>query len=69
MRTALDLLAIGSGRAKLEQAGLSALLLAGGWGAAEAEADGRARFDTALRRELPYFTTLPALLGLLDALS
>ncbi len=68
VRMALDLLAIGSGRAKLEQARLSALLLAGGWGGAEAEADGRARLDTALRRELPYFTTLPALLGLAERL-
>ena len=64
IRVALDLLALGSGRAKVEQSRLSALLLAGGWSAAEAEADGRARLDAALRRDLPYFTTLPALLRL-----
>jgi len=61
IRVALDLLALGSGRAKLEQSRLSALLLAGGWSAGEAEADGRARLDAAMRRDLPYFTTLPAL--------
>jgi len=64
IRVALDLLALGSGRAKVEQSRLSALLLAGGWSAADAEADGRARLDAALRRDLPYFTTLPALLRL-----
>jgi hypothetical protein len=35
-------------------------------GAGEAEADGRARLDAALRRDLPYFTTLPALIRLAD---
>ncbi|MDP3540827.1 MAG: PD-(D/E)XK nuclease family protein [Azonexus sp.] len=69
IRVALDLLALGSGRAKLEQSRLSALLLAGGWGAAEMEADGRARFDAALRRDLPYFTTLPALIRLAGRLA
>jgi probable DNA repair protein len=64
IRIALDLLALGGGRAKVEQSRLSALLLAGGWSAGEAEADGRARLDVALRRELPYFTTLPALIRL-----
>ncbi|MGE5472385.1 MAG: PD-(D/E)XK nuclease family protein [Bacteroidota bacterium] len=64
IRVALELLALGSGRAKVEQARLSALLLAGGWSAAEGEADGRARLDVALRRELPYFTTLSALIRL-----
>ena len=64
IRVALDLLALGSGRAKVEQSRLSALLLAGGWSAAEGEADGRARLDAALRRDLPYFTTLPALVRL-----
>lgn len=64
IRVALDLLGLGSGRAKVEQSRLSALLLAGGWSAADAEADGRARLDAALRRDLPYFTTLPALLRL-----
>jgi len=64
IRVALDLLALGSGRAKVEQSRLSALLLAGGWSAAEGEADGRARLDAALRRDLPYFTSLPALIRL-----
>ncbi|MDR1994883.1 PD-(D/E)XK nuclease family protein [Azonexus sp.] len=64
VRSALELLQLGGGRAKVEQARLSALLLAGGWSAAVAEADGRAQLDLALRRELPYFTSLPALLRL-----
>jgi exodeoxyribonuclease-5 len=64
IRSALDLLQLGGGRAKVEQGRLSALLLAGGWSAAVSEADGRARLDAALRRELPYFTSLPALLRL-----
>ena len=69
IRVALDLLALGSGRAKVEQSRLSALLLAGGWSAAETEADGRARLDAALRRDLPYFTTLPALIRLAGRLA
>ncbi|WP_265946354.1 PD-(D/E)XK nuclease family protein [Dechloromonas sp. A34] len=69
IRVALDLLALGSGRAKVEQGRLSELLLAGGWAAAEAEADGRARLDVALRRDLPYFTTLPALIRLAGRLA
>ena len=64
IHAALDLLALGSGRGKTEQSRISALLLAGSWAAAEAEADGRARLDAALRRDLPYFTTLPALIRL-----
>ncbi|AXS78919.1 PD-(D/E)XK nuclease family protein [Dechloromonas sp. HYN0024] len=64
IRVALDLLALGSGRAKVEQSRLSALLLAGGWAASDGEADGRARLDAAMRRDLPYFTTLPALVRL-----
>lgn len=69
IRVALDLLALGNGRSKVEQARLSALLLAGGWSAAVAEADERAQFDTVLRRDLPYFTTLPALLRLAGRLT
>jgi probable DNA repair protein len=69
IRVALDLLALGNGSAKVEQSRLSALLLAAGWSAAEAEADGRARLDTALRRDLPYFTNLPALIRLADWLA
>jgi exodeoxyribonuclease-5 len=64
VQSALELLQLGGGRAKVEQARLSALLLAGGWSAAMAEADGRALLDLALRRELPYFTSLPVLLRL-----
>ncbi len=69
IRIALELLALGASRAKIEQGRLSALLLAGGWSAAEAEADGRARLDAAVRRDLPYFTTLRAVLGLAERLA
>ena len=69
IRVALDLLALGSGRAKVEQSRLSALLLAGGWSAAEGEGEGRARLDAALRRDLPYFTTLPAVIRLAGRLA
>ncbi|MGV0976113.1 MAG: PD-(D/E)XK nuclease family protein [Azonexus sp.] len=69
IRVALDLLALGSGRAKVEQSRLSALLLAGGWSATSGEADGRARLDAALRGDLPYFTTLPALIRLAERLA
>lgn len=69
IRVALELLALGSGRGKVEQSRLSALLLAGGWSAGDAEADGRARLDAAMRRDLPYFTTLPALLRLAGRLA
>ena len=69
IRVALDLLALGSGRGKVEQGRLSALLLADGWSAATVEADGRARLDAALRRDLPYFTTLPALIRLAGRLA
>ena len=65
IRVGLDLLALGAvgkGRGKVEQSRLSALLLAGGWAAAEHEADGRARLDATLRRDLPYFTTLSAVI-------
>ncbi len=66
---ALDLLALGNGRRKLEQARLSALLLAGGWAAAQGEADGRAQLDAAMRRDLAYFTTPLALLRLAEWLA
>lgn len=66
VETALALLALGNGRAKLEQARLSALLLAGAWSAGQAEADGRARLDACMRSELPYFTTPAALLRLAE---
>lgn len=69
VRLALDLLALGAVRGKIEQQRLSSLLLAGGWSAGCAEADGRAVLDAAMRRELPYFTTLPALLRLAERLA
>ena len=69
IRSALELLTLGNGQAKIEQSRLSSLLLGGGWGAAEGEAAGRARLDTALRRELPYFTSLRALLRLAERLA
>ena len=64
IRVGLDLLSLAGSRAKVEQSRLSELLLAGGWSAADGEADGRARLDSAVRRDLPYFTTLPALIRL-----
>ena len=69
IRSALDLLALGNGRAKIEQSRLSELLLDGHWSAADQEADGRARLDAAMRRDLPYFTTLPALIRLAQRLA
>jgi len=63
-RCALELLQLGGSRGKVEQARWSALLLADGWGAATAEADGRALLDGALRRDLPCFTDLKAVLRL-----
>lgn len=69
IRVGLDLLALGSSRVKVEQQRLSALLLAGGWSAADAEADGRARLDVAMRRDLPYFTNLPSLVRLAERLA
>ena len=69
VRIALDLLALGTGRAKIEQRRLSELLLSGHWSAADHEADGRARLDAAMRRDLPYFTNLPALIRLAHRLA
>jgi exodeoxyribonuclease-5 len=69
VRSALDLLALGTGRAKIEQRRLSDLLLSGHWSAADHEADGRARLDAAMRRDLPYFTSLPALIRLAHRLA
>lgn len=51
----LDLLALGGGHQRIEQPRLSALLLAGFWAGSGAEADGRARLDAAIRRDLPWF--------------
>lgn len=69
IRVALDLLALGGSPTKLEQSRFSALLLSSGWSASDAEADGRALLDVALRRDLPYFTTLPALIRLAGRLA
>ena len=69
IRSALDLLSLGTGRAKIEQHRLSELLLGGRWSAADHEADGRARLDAAMRRDLPYFTSLPALIRLAHRLA
>jgi exodeoxyribonuclease-5 len=69
VRCALELLQLGGGKgAKVEQARLSALLLADGWATAS-EADGRALLDAALRRDLPWLTTLTALLRLAKRLA
>ncbi len=63
VRTALALLALAATR-QHEQSAISALLLDPGWSAGQAEADSRARIDAAMRRELEYFTDLPALVRL-----
>ena len=64
VRTALDILTLGSARGKVEQARLSQLLLGYHWSVADTEADGRARLDATMRRDLSYFTTLPSLIRL-----
>lgn len=64
VRSALDLLALGSGRAAFEQSRLSTLLLGAFWAGDVSEADARACLDAAMRRDLPYFTQVPALLRL-----
>lgn len=63
VRTALDLLAAAVA-GKVEQAQLSQLLRNPQWSAGAAEADGRALLDRALREELEFLTTLPALVRL-----
>lgn len=63
VRTALDLLAAAVA-GKVEQARLSQLLRTPQWSAGAAEADGRALLDRALREELEFLTTLPALVRL-----
>ncbi len=69
VRSALDLLSLGSGRIKQAQERLSALLLASFWGAASAECDELAQLDASMRRDLPYFTTPDALLRLATRLA
>ena len=63
VRVALDLLALASAR-RVEQATLSALLLAPYWSADEREADARAQLDFALRRDLDARLELAELLAL-----
>ena len=63
IRVALELIALAGG-GTIEQSRLGSLLRAPGWSAAESEADQRARLEAIMRRELPYFTRLPALLRL-----
>lgn len=62
-QAALDLLALGC-RRDHEQAPLGELLRSPYWSAGTGEADSRARIDAAMRRELEYFTDLPALVRL-----
>ncbi len=69
VRTALDLLRLGGLRGKVEQARFSALLLAGGWSASVSEADGRARFDAAMRQGLHYFVSLQGVLRFAERLA
>lgn len=66
IESALDWLAMAAARGKVEQARLAQLILSPSWGHASEEADELARLDAAMRRELPYFTRLPALLRLSD---
>ncbi len=67
IRIALELIALAGG-GKVEQSRLGTLLRAPGWSAAESEADGRARLDAAMRKELAYFTRLPGVLRLAERL-
>ena len=62
VRTAFALLSLAGERAKVDQARLSEILLAGGWTGADSEADGRARLDAAMRRDLPLFASPHSLL-------
>lgn len=50
--SALNLLALGPGRRKIEQTRLSTLLLGGFWSAADSEADGRAQLAAKMRHHL-----------------
>ena len=68
IRIALELIALAGG-GKVEQNRLGALLRAPGWSAAVSEADGRARLDAAMRKELAYFTRLPAVMRLAERLA
>ena len=67
--TALSLLALAAGRRKIEQSRLSTLLLGGFWSLAEGEADGRAQLAARMRRDLPYLTSVRALIRLADRLA
>lgn len=63
---ALAMLALGAGRALIEQSRLSALLLGQFWAGDLGEADERALLDAAMRRRLPFFITPAALLRLAE---
>jgi probable DNA repair protein len=63
--TALRLLAIAAQPRRIAAADFGALLcgaIAGGWSAAESEADGRARLDVLLRERMPPEISLPGVL-------
>lgn len=69
IRVALDLLSVATSRGAIEQRRLSGVLLAGGWSAADSEADERARLDAAMRQDLSCFTSGHALLQLAERLA
>ncbi len=69
VKVALELLALGGGRRKIEQKQLSTLLLGAFWSAADNEADGRAQLDARQRRDLPALTTVQALVKLAERLA
>ncbi len=69
IRVALDLLSVATSRGAIEQRRLSGVLLAGGWSAADSEADERARLDAVMRQDLSCFTSGHALLQLAERLA
>lgn len=69
IRVAIDLLSVATSRGAIEQRRLSGVLLAGGWSAADSEADERARLDAAMRQDLSCFTSGHALLQLAERLA
>ena len=69
IRVALDLLSVATSRGAIEQRRLSGVLLAGGWSAADSEADERARLDAVMRQDLSCFTSGYALLQLAERLA
>ncbi len=69
VKVALELLALGGGRRKIEQKQLSTLLLGAFWSLADGEADGRALLDARQRRDLPALTSAQALGKLAERLA